>query len=66
MLLPLGQLPDRIEGIDATRPVVTVCRSGARSAQAVVLLRKAGLTALANLEGGMLFWGDQAFPVACG
>ena len=55
-LLPLAELPQRCEELDRQRPVVTVCRSGARSAQATVLLQRAGFTNVANLAGGMLRW----------
>jgi glyoxylase-like metal-dependent hydrolase (beta-lactamase superfamily II)/rhodanese-related sulfurtransferase len=55
-LLPLGQLPQQLATLDRSRPIVTVCRSGTRSAQAVVLLQKAGFTQVANLAGGMLRW----------
>jgi len=62
-LLPLSQLAARVGEVDVRRPVVTVCRSGARSAQATVLLRKAGLTEVANLAGGMLRWRAEGYPV---
>lgn len=62
-LIPLSELPKRIDQIDRTRPVVAVCRSGARSAQAVVLLQKAGLSHLANLAGGMLRWHAEGLGV---
>jgi sulfur dioxygenase len=55
-LIPLAELQSRLDELDRTRPVVTVCRSGTRSAQAAVLLGKAGLTKVANLAGGMLRW----------
>lgn len=55
-LIPLSGLSGRLDEIDRTMPVVTVCRSGARSAQAVVLLQKSGFTDVANLAGGMLRW----------
>jgi sulfur dioxygenase len=55
-LLPLAELPQRSTELDRGRPVVTVCRSGARSAQATVLLQKAGFAEVANLAGGMLRW----------
>jgi len=42
---------------------VTVCRSGARSAQATVLLQKAGFKDVANLAGGMLRWRAESLPV---
>ena len=41
-LLPLGSLTARAGELAPDLPIVTVCRSGARSAQASVLLRKAG------------------------
>jgi glyoxylase-like metal-dependent hydrolase (beta-lactamase superfamily II)/rhodanese-related sulfurtransferase len=62
-LIPLSQLVQRAAEIDRTRPVVTVCRSGARSAQATVLLGKAGIRNVANLAGGMLRWRAQSLPV---
>ena len=55
-LIPLGELASRVGELARNIPVVTVCRSGARSAQAVVLLQKAGLERAANLSGGMLRW----------
>ncbi len=54
--LPLGELDARSGELDATRPVVAVCRSGARSARAVAMLQKAGFKQVANLAGGMLRW----------
>jgi sulfur dioxygenase len=65
-LVPLSQLAARAAEIDAARPVVTVCRSGARSAQATVLLRKAGFDKVANLAGGMLRWRAEALPAEGG
>jgi sulfur dioxygenase len=61
-LLPLAQLASRIAEIDKARPVVTVCRSGARSAQATVLLQKSGFSQVANLAGGMLRWRAESLP----
>ncbi len=42
--------------LSPSRPIVTVCRSGARSARAVAMLAKAGFAEVANLAGGMLRW----------
>lgn len=58
-LIPLGQLNERASELSADRPVVTVCRSGARSAQATLMLRRAGFDRVANLAGGMLRWRAQ-------
>lgn len=54
--IPLGELPARMGELARDRPVVAVCRSGARSAQAVTLLTKAGFVDVANLAGGMVRW----------
>jgi sulfur dioxygenase len=62
-LIPLEQLSARARELEPDVPVVTVCRSGARSAQAVVLLQKAGITQAANLAGGMLRWTAERHPV---
>ena len=64
--LPLSVLTERLVKIDRERPVVTVCRSGARSAQAAVLLRQAGFEQVANLAGGMLRWRAESLPVEQG
>jgi glyoxylase-like metal-dependent hydrolase (beta-lactamase superfamily II)/rhodanese-related sulfurtransferase len=64
--IPLGTLEARVGELDRATPVVAVCRSGARSAQAVTLLQKAGWTDVANLAGGMLRWRADGHPVAGG
>lgn len=63
-LLPLTQLMERLGELDREKPVVAVCRSGVRSAQASVLLTKAGFKQVANLAGGMLRWNAEALPLA--
>jgi sulfur dioxygenase len=66
LLLPLGSLNEKHSRLNKDKPIVTVCRSGARSAQATVLLAKAGFDKVANLSGGMLRWRAQRFPVEGG
>jgi glyoxylase-like metal-dependent hydrolase (beta-lactamase superfamily II)/rhodanese-related sulfurtransferase len=56
VLLPLGELQSRLDELSHDKPVVTVCRSGARSARAAAMLGKAGFEQVANLAGGMLRW----------
>jgi len=65
-LIPLAQLPSRSGELSRDKPVVAVCRSGARSAQAVVVLQKAGFRDVANLAGGMLRWRAEGHRVAGG
>lgn len=64
--VPLGDLAARSGELDRDVPVVTVCRSGARSAQATVLLKKAGFSKVANLAGGMQRWRAYGYPVQGG
>jgi sulfur dioxygenase len=66
MLLPMDELEPRIGELDTARPVVTVCRSGTRSAQAATLLGKAGFGQVANLAGGMLRWRARGHAVEGG
>ena len=53
-LLPLGIVVEKAATLDKSKPIVTVCRSGGRSGQAVVLLKKAGFDQVASMAGGML------------
>ncbi len=59
--IPLGQLTSRMTELDPAVPVVTVCRSGARSSQAAQLLHDQGRPAH-DLEGGMTAWAQAASP----
>jgi len=61
--IPLGELPSRTAELARDRPVVAVCRSGTRSAQATVMLSKAGFGDVANLAGGMLRWRAEGLAV---
>lgn len=56
LALPLSELMARMGEIPKDKPAVMVCRSGKRSAQATVLLRKSGYTDVASIKGGMLAW----------
>jgi glyoxylase-like metal-dependent hydrolase (beta-lactamase superfamily II) len=62
-LIPLGALATRVGELARDRPTVAVCRSGARSAQASVLLQRAGFSEVANLAGGMLRWRAEGHRV---
>lgn len=60
--IPLGQLTARLRELPSGRPVVTVCRSGARSARAAALLARDGRQ-VSNLAGGMHAWSRAGLPV---
>ena len=61
-LIPLGELPNRVNELDTSREIVAHCRSGVRSAKAVNFLRQAGFKKVHNLAGGILAWADRIDP----
>lgn len=61
-LVPLGTLPGRLEEFDVDAHIVVHCRSGARSAKAVKLMRASGFTNAWNVEGGLMAWVDRIDP----
>ena len=65
VLVPLDQLPDRQGELPKDRPLLVICRSGARSAAAVQALTAAGYDAT-NVAGGTLAWIEAGNPVAEG
>ena len=58
-LIPLGDLPKRMNELDSSREIVAHCRSGVRSGKAVDFLRQAGFRKVKNLAGGILAWADK-------
>jgi adenylyltransferase/sulfurtransferase len=62
MLIPLGELPRRIGELDPSTEIVVHCKSGARSATAVGLLRAHGFPGAVNLTGGILSWINEIDP----
>jgi rhodanese-related sulfurtransferase len=60
--IPLRRLPARLGDLPANRTVITVCRSGSRSARAAALLARDGREVL-NLAGGMHAWARAGLPV---
>jgi NAD(P)H-flavin reductase len=62
-LLPLNELSRRIGEVDRAHPVVVVCRSGKRSAQAREQLTAAGFERVRDLEGGLLAWEQAGLPL---
>ncbi len=61
-LLPLGELPNRLEELKREQKTVVHCHSGVRSAYAVQLLLGAGFTDVRNLAGGIDAWSVEIDP----
>jgi len=60
--IPGDYIFDRVDELDRSRPVVTVCRTGSRSAEAVKDLASEGFD-VENLDGGMDAWVAEGLPI---
>jgi len=61
-LIPLADLPARVHELDSAKEIVAYCKSGARSAEAVLFLRGIGFTRVRNLAGGIDAWAAHIDP----
>ncbi len=63
VLIPLGGILIEAEQIAKDKPVIIQCRSGKRSAAAIMQLEQQfGFTNLYNLQGGILAWAQEIDP----
>ena len=62
MLIPKGEVLDRMGELDTAREMVVQCRSGARSADVIRLLQQHGFSKMWNLEGGINLWAQDVEP----
>lgn len=60
--IPLANVLLETDKINKEKPVIVHCRSGKRSAQAIMLLEQQGFENLYNLKGGILAWKDAFDP----
>jgi len=62
-LIPLGGILIEADKISRDKPVIVHCRSGKRSAAAIMQLEQQfGFDNLYNLKGGILAWADEIDP----
>ena len=61
-LIPLRELPARLAEVEPWRELVVLCHRGARSLQAVQLLRAAGFHRARSLAGGIDAWAGEVDP----
>ena len=62
-LIPLGQLPERLNELDGHKEIVTHCHSGVRSMQALEILSAAGFSRVRSLAGGIDAWSTEVDPL---
>ena len=61
-LIPLGELPDRINELPRDQKIVVHCKLGGRSAKAATLLIANGFTDVWNVAGGITAWSKEIDP----
>jgi sulfur-carrier protein adenylyltransferase/sulfurtransferase len=61
-LIPLGELPNRLNELDPNREIVIHCKSGGRSQRAAEFLQKSGFKNVVNLAGGITAWATDVDP----
>ncbi len=58
-LIPVGDLPKRVNELDSSREIIAHCKMGGRSAKAVNFLRRSGFKKVYNLTGGITAWAEK-------
>lgn len=62
-LVPMGEVPFRLDEIPTDKTVILTCRSGNRSGQTLTFLQENGFTNVHNMAGGILAWQAAGFEV---
>lgn len=62
VLIPLEELPARMQELTKDRRVVLFCRQGVSSARGVRMLHSAGFSQVYNLTGGVNAWAREVDP----
>jgi rhodanese-related sulfurtransferase len=65
-LIPMSELNKRWQEIPQDKEVVVYCRTGNRSAVLLGQLASMGFDKLINMEGGIVEWYKNQFPVETG
>ena len=61
-LIPLGDLPKKLNELDKDAEIIIHCKSGGRSQKAVDLLKQNGFKHVLNVTGGIMAWSDKVDP----
>lgn len=65
VLIPLTELPERVDDLPTDRSVLLICASGGRSRRAAEFLLRQGVDAI-NVAGGTLAWIEAGKPTVAG
>ncbi len=62
VLVPMGEIPARLQELDPEGHIVTICHSGVRSMNVAVWLRNQGVEKAQSLRGGIDAWSREIDP----
>jgi rhodanese-related sulfurtransferase len=62
-LIPLDQLPSRVNELPSDEPIVVVCRSGNRSQAGRDILQDNGFEQVTSMSGGLTAWQAAGYPI---
>lgn len=56
IVIPLGELPERLHELERTAEIIIHCKAGGRSAKALAILHEAGFENICHVQGGINAW----------
>jgi adenylyltransferase/sulfurtransferase len=62
LLIPLAELPQRLDELNPNQQTIVHCQSGGRSSRAVAFLLEKGFKDVRNLQGGIRAWAREIDP----
>ena len=62
-LIPLAEIEQRAGELPKDQPIVSMCRTGRRSAEAAATLARLGYTNVSQLTGGVMAWEQAGLPL---
>jgi rhodanese-related sulfurtransferase len=63
VLIPLDELPTRLNELPKDRDIVVVCHTGVRSKEGSAILFGAGFTHVSCMTGGLQAWVEAGYPI---
>jgi len=61
-LMPMQSVPARLNELDKSQHIVTICHHGMRSQQVAQFLLQSGFSNITNLSGGVNAWANDVDP----
>ena len=59
--IPMNTIPDNLNQIKSSKPVIIMCKSGGRSAKVCHYLQDQGYLNIYNLQGGIISWALEIY-----